>query len=785
MRGPPGAAPDRREPSRPRALTRAIPIFAVPAAGSFPVLPAGRWFSGLVAKLRLRLSGALLGIGLAASLPLPTSAVPATNCVIGETSIGTDLAIQGRGMFLVRPPDSLGLRLTRDGQFRVDSDGYLITWMGSRVQGFVSEKNRTVADVMIYCRDCAADEFVKSFSIDAFGKIRLSTTRDRSPVIGQVLLVWHPSLEVDRTPLGPSNLTEGYLVPADISAELSRWEFRPGDSPVGTLVPSALESAVETELEPLSSTTTAPGDAAYCLRTSRATDLAIVGDGWFLLRDPMTDEAFLTRSGVFRINPDGYLETPEGLRLMAYPQSLTTPSIRWIGSYDYCDARVRLYWARRNNASARTDVYSFYIAENGDLQLWGSDASMRCEMSVAVVTPEWGEKLPRRDATKFTVPPQASLYLLPSVPNPGSSMSRGLVVSGCLDLRQLDDSLRREYPKLRDFTQGAVQRSKTPSHLAVSGRGFFIVREPVTSKKLATRAGCFEISEQGYFELPGGYRLQGEDFNNPDSEALVDLRAVNSDPSGIFDAPAVGRVTFGGVTSEGIIRNEWSDGSSVPIAIVRLQSFVNPDALREIVPNPCGDVPVDTSPTGGLDPATLVHATALFDGYEEALPQSPGGIRPGTAKTGLLQSSAREQDYAIAGRVIPSVVGRPAFRLRHGLAPLRFRPEVEWSEDLQTWHPFTGLYLPTANDAVLVDTTSTDASTSPPTRRFYRALVHYATGFDGPRLQRPAAKRSPISDDHPYEERLMGAPTAFPAPVHPLPPRLHTGKTPNTTWLQP
>jgi flagellar hook protein FlgE len=54
---------------------------------------------------------------------------------ITETGIPTDLAISGAGYFKVRDPSDGSTYITRAGNFRVDSSGFLVTQGGLRVQG--------------------------------------------------------------------------------------------------------------------------------------------------------------------------------------------------------------------------------------------------------------------------------------------------------------------------------------------------------------------------------------------------------------------------------------------------------------------------------------------------------------------------------------------------------------------------------------------------------------------------------------------------------------------------
>ena len=49
--------------------------------------------------------------------------------------------------------------------------------------------------------------------------------------------------------------------------------------------------------------------------TSSDTDVAIEGEGFFIVKEPGNDTPLYTRAGAFRFNEDGYLVNPEGLRV--------------------------------------------------------------------------------------------------------------------------------------------------------------------------------------------------------------------------------------------------------------------------------------------------------------------------------------------------------------------------------------------------------------------------------------------------------------------------------------
>ena len=52
--------------------------------------------------------------------------------------------------------------------------------------------------------------------------------------------------------------------------------------------------------------------------TAKDTDLAIEGDGFFIVRDPNTNTDSYTRAGAFRWDAGGYLVSPEGYRVIGY-----------------------------------------------------------------------------------------------------------------------------------------------------------------------------------------------------------------------------------------------------------------------------------------------------------------------------------------------------------------------------------------------------------------------------------------------------------------------------------
>ncbi len=62
-----------------------------------------------------------------------------------QTGINTDLAIQGRGLFILKDPITGAFFYTRDGQFRLSRDGFMVNSGGFFLQGFrLNEKGEVV-----------------------------------------------------------------------------------------------------------------------------------------------------------------------------------------------------------------------------------------------------------------------------------------------------------------------------------------------------------------------------------------------------------------------------------------------------------------------------------------------------------------------------------------------------------------------------------------------------------------------------------------------------------------
>lgn len=108
---------------------------------------------------------------------------------ITNTGVASNVAINGNGFFLVK--DSSGNEYaTRDGDFTVNSEGYLVTSGGLNVQGYTSSTGTTVGNIQITnANDPTPDTSpVESYSIGSDGTITVNLADGTSFTGGQVLL---------------------------------------------------------------------------------------------------------------------------------------------------------------------------------------------------------------------------------------------------------------------------------------------------------------------------------------------------------------------------------------------------------------------------------------------------------------------------------------------------------------------------------------------------------------------------------------------------------------------
>ena len=99
----------------------------------------------------------------------------------------TDLGISGNGFFIVKDATTGSQYATRDGQFRMDSNGYLVTQNGMRLQGLTGTGLGTIGDVRIGASLPTGTQ-LQSLSINSSGNVVEFYSNGTSATTSQIQL---------------------------------------------------------------------------------------------------------------------------------------------------------------------------------------------------------------------------------------------------------------------------------------------------------------------------------------------------------------------------------------------------------------------------------------------------------------------------------------------------------------------------------------------------------------------------------------------------------------------
>ncbi|HIE59275.1 MAG TPA: flagellar basal-body rod protein FlgG [Persephonella sp.] len=116
----------------------------------------------------------------------------------------------------------------------------------------------------------------------------------------------------------------------------------------------------------------------------------------------------------------------------------------------------------------------------------------------------------------------------------------------------------------KTFTQGSLIKTDRPLDLAIQGEGFFRIELPGGGEAY-TRAGNFQIDQDGYIVTPEGYRL----LPNIQINAPETLLSINISENGKVYA----------------VRNEGGVQTTEELTDIRLYRFINPAGLQAIGQN--------------------------------------------------------------------------------------------------------------------------------------------------------------------------------------------------------
>jgi flagellar hook protein FlgE len=173
------------------------------------------------------------------------------------------------------------------------------------------------------------------------------------------------------------------------------------------------------------------------------------------------------------------------------------------------------------------------------------------------------------------------------------------------------------------FTQGAVSQTGVTTDLAISGEGFFIVKN-ANNEYFASRAGDFRVDATGFLVTDQGLRVQGfsgspaaADYADADAIGDIRLDKPATLPAGLAATAATAGVQNVSIDGSGNLNMLLSDGSQFVRGKILLQKFTNPSALLKQGANLYTGITVagplaGTSATSpfGSSPAGIATATA-------------------------------------------------------------------------------------------------------------------------------------------------------------------------------
>jgi len=124
-----------------------------------------------------------------------------------------------------------------------------------------------------------------------------------------------------------------------------------------------------------------------------------------------------------------------------------------------------------------------------------------------------------------------------------------------------------------NFSQGALQSTGVSTDMAISGSGYFIVKDPASGAQYATRDGEFHFDSNGYLVNQQGFQVQGlTGGSNGTAPGTLGPIKLGTPPTGTSLESAA-------IDTQGNVVESYSDGSSATTNEVLLQSYSNPAQL--------------------------------------------------------------------------------------------------------------------------------------------------------------------------------------------------------------
>ncbi len=293
--------------------------------------------------------------------------------------------------------------------------------------------------------------------------------------------------------------------------------------------------------------------------------VALEGPGCLVVRDPVSDERYLTRCGLLKLDSEGWLVTDlRGYRVQGFSDT-PFPGVR--------DLRVPQQWDDAESGwrsgpgwvSVVLDDHGYLLGMNDEgvtirLGRLKIDRAARVGTSVSASEPFWKAE-------------PVSAHAADSGSQSLGYESGTTIWVNHADPRYLDEEAVRRLNHRARFVQHRLEWDALPTSLAIGGPGQFLVRDPVRGIVWMTRLGRFRWSDDGYLENDRGWRVQG--LRSPWQSRLEDVRAP------ILDAEDGTSVNSRTIHSDGKVWVLRRDGSEEVVAWIQLAGEIDPSHWEE------------------------------------------------------------------------------------------------------------------------------------------------------------------------------------------------------------
>jgi flagellar hook protein FlgE len=180
------------------------------------------------------------GIQIGTGVQISSMASNFSQGALNSTGNVYDLGVSGNGFFIVKDAATGAQYATRDGQFRKDDNGFLVTQGGMRVQGLTGSGLSTVGDIQIGTSMPVGAE-LSSISFDTSGNVVESYSDGTTATTGRIQLqnFNDPSALMKEG----SNLYTGLVPAGPVGGGILAGSNDPGTAGLGRIQSGTLESS--------------------------------------------------------------------------------------------------------------------------------------------------------------------------------------------------------------------------------------------------------------------------------------------------------------------------------------------------------------------------------------------------------------------------------------------------------------------------------------------------------------------------------------------------------------